>query len=268
VRLSVGFCALGLSTRAAFLASVLSCRRSIPRATISAGSRTPLCASRSWSCLSLPWVSSSTVTRISYRRGASGATIAGRSTRSGARTSCPTPIPATAGCATCACGHAASVVGRAAWVAGCGTALIRDGASGRGAISATSTSTARLLRCRARRSRSTWFSSVRCAASMFTAVRWMSPRAIISSTSGNRLAVRIAVIRFPAALSDRCSRSTQNANSDEHASRRCNPRRSTSLRYASSSAVISFEHRTTRSIPSSTRSSSTPSKQTFSMPLL
>ena len=65
---------------------------------------------------------------------------------------------------------------------------------------------------------------------MFTAVRWMSPRAIISSTTGNRRATRATVIRFPAALSDMCSRSTQNANKEEHAWPRCNPRASTSPR--------------------------------------
>ena len=179
----------------------------------------------------MPCVSSSSVTRSWYRPGASGATVpsAGRAT-----------VPSASG-TTC------------------------DGTSGFGAISATSFSTSRLLRCRALASSSPWFSTVRCGASRFTAVRWMSPRAIISSTSGNRRAVRAAQIRLPAALSDMCSRSTQNANNDEHASRRCNPRSSTSARYASSSAVVWFARLTSTCTRSSTRSSDISSKQTLSM---
>ena len=98
---------------------------------------------------------------------------------------------------------------------------------------------------------------------MFTAVRWISPRAIISSTIGNRRPTRAAVMRLPAAPSDMCSRSTQNANSDPHASRRCSPRTSTSDRYASSSAVSWFERVTSVSTRSSTRSSGIDSRQTF-----
>ncbi len=100
---------------------------------------------------------------------------------------------------------------------------------------------------------------------MLTAVRWISPRAIISSTTGNRRPTRAAVMRFPDAPSDMCSRSTQNAKSDEHASRRCNPRTSTSDRYASSSAVSWFERATSVSTRSSTRSSGIDFRQTFSM---
>ncbi len=100
---------------------------------------------------------------------------------------------------------------------------------------------------------------------MLTAVRWISPRAISSSTAGNRRATRAAVIRFPAAHSDMCSRSTQNANRDEHACPRCNPLTSTSPRYASSSAVISFDRPASTSTRSSTRSSDIDFRQSFSM---
>ena len=96
-------------------------------------------------------------------------------------------------------------------------------------------------------------------------MRWISPRATISRTSGNRRAVRAAVIRFPAAPSDMCSRSTQYAKSEPVASRRCNPRRSTSARYASNSAVSWFDRATSVSTRSSTRSSDIVSKQTLSI---
>ena len=100
---------------------------------------------------------------------------------------------------------------------------------------------------------------------MLTAVKWMSPRAIISSKTGYRRPTRAAVIRLPAALSDMCSRSTQNANKDEHACPRCSPLTSTSPRYASSSAVISFERPTSTSTRSSTRSSDIDSRHRFFM---
>jgi len=246
VRFFAGFPRCGRLVTAAFRASVFSCSTSIALATITAGSRPTPWARRSCSCRSLSCVASSTVTRISYRRGDSGATTALRA-RSGARTSSPTPAAASAG------------------PTGSGSARICDATSGRGAISATSLSRSRLLRCRALSRSSPRFSSVRCAASRLIAVRWMSPPASISSTRGNRRAVRAAVIRLRAAASDMCSRSTQNANKDEHASRRCSPRSSTSIRYARSSAVISFDRRASISTPSSTRSSDMFSRQAIAM---
>jgi hypothetical protein len=132
VRFVTGFPRCGLFVTAAFRAGVLSCSTSIALATITAGSRPTLWASRSCSCRSFSCVASSTVTRISYRRGDSGATTALRA-RSGARTSSPTPTAAASACPT-----------------GCGSATICDTTSGRGAISATSLARSRLLRCRAR----------------------------------------------------------------------------------------------------------------------
>ena len=100
---------------------------------------------------------------------------------------------------------------------------------------------------------------------MLTAVRWISPRAIIDSTTGNLRATRAAVIRFPAALSDMCSRSTQKPKSDEHACPRCNLLTSTSPRYASSSAVVSFDRPTITATRSIRRSSDIDFRQSFSM---
>jgi hypothetical protein len=136
LRFSAAFSGRGRFVTPAFRASVFSCSPSIARATIAAGSRPTLCASKSWSSVSFSCVASSTVTRISYRRGDSGATTAGLRARSGARTSSPTP--------TATAGFSGASARR------CGTATIRDGTSGRGAISATSFSRSRLLRCLAR----------------------------------------------------------------------------------------------------------------------
>jgi hypothetical protein len=270
----------GRSHTAAFLASVRSSNSSSARAMMIAGSRSGTwCESRSCSCPSAACASSPTVTRIRYRRGDSGATSArgpadGAATRAGARSpiaacsALPVPIATRLAPSSAVTVPIAPVTGgeiRGSSTARCGSATTRDATSGFGAISATSLSISRLLRCRARARSSTWFSSIMCGASIVTAVKWISPRAIIWKMTGNRRAVRAAQIRLAAAPSDRWSRSTQNANIDPVASRRYSPRRSTSARYTSSSAVTSFDRATNPATPASTRSSDILSRQTFSI---
>jgi hypothetical protein len=142
------FVVRGVAFARVLRASVRSSSCASAREMMAAGSRSGIwCDRRSCSWHSAACVSWSTVTRIWYRRGASGATSArgpagAGAARPGARSS---GGPVVSGAISC------------------GSAATREVTSGRGAISATSFSMCRLLRCRARARSSAWLSSVRAS---------------------------------------------------------------------------------------------------------